>query len=298
MNGIINLLKPPGISSNFAVNAVKRICGAVKAGHAGTLDPGAAGVLPILLGRTTKLSNYLMSGTKTYIAEMILGISTDTLDSYGHITLREEVPLISEQLLTETLLKYTGNIKQKIPAFSAVKQNGRPLYKFAHKGIEVNTPIKNIYIDGVELLYTNNDKFIFKITCQKGTYIRSLISDIGKSLGTCAYTSFLLRTDTGCFNINNSVTLDELSGSSSLHDFLVSPERALSSMESVVLPEYLFDIVLSGSPIDLHRTNLHVENNLMYKIFCKDTFVGIGERVNEYLKMKTMYYIKSNNANS
>jgi len=210
MDAIVNLLKPPGISSNTAVNIVKYIYGAKKAGHTGTLDPSAAGVLPVCLNGATKLCENLMNSKKVYIAQITFGIATDTLDSTGKvIDVCENVNVAKEQL-SAVLPKFLGGITQITPKYSAAKQNGVPLYKLARQGRKIEDKPRNVRIDKIEILGQTGNKATLRIECGAGTYIRTLCEDIGKELGLPAYMSFLIRTGTSGFDIEDSYTLSEL----------------------------------------------------------------------------------------
>lgn len=211
MDAIVNLLKPPGISSNTAVNIVKYIFNAKKAGHTGTLDPAAAGVLPVCLNNATKLSEKLMNSKKTYIAEITFGIATDTLDSLGEVTDIKEDASVSHERLLSVIPKFLGEITQITPKYSAAKQNGVPLYKLARQGREIEEKLRCVKIDSIELLnQPGKNKFILQIECGKGTYIRTLCQDIGQELDLPAYMSFLIRTQTSGFHIEDSYTFSEL----------------------------------------------------------------------------------------
>ncbi len=207
---IVNLLKPPGLSSNTAVNIVKYIYGAKKAGHTGTLDPGASGVLAVCLNESTKLAESLMDSPKTYIAETYFGISTDTQDSYGKVLECCEVNVSAEDI-TGILPDFLGDIQQITPNFSAVKQNGVPQYVLARKGKEIIPKPREVTIHSITLLsQTAPNRFLMEVSCSKGTYIRTLCEDMGKKLGIPAHMSFLLRTQTSGLTIENAKTFSEL----------------------------------------------------------------------------------------
>lgn len=210
MNGIINLLKPSNMSSNQALGHVKRITRLKKAGHSGTLDPEAAGVLPVFLGRATRVVEYAMDGEKEYIAEVHFGIQTDTQDAQGRIV-KQSLKRVNEQDVRAYLQQLPGEHLQTPPMYSAIKQNGVPLYAMARKGMETEIPQRKITIRETEFLAcTGDQRFLFRIVCSKGTYVRTLCQDMGTALHTCAHLSFLLRTRTGGFSIAQSITLQEL----------------------------------------------------------------------------------------
>lgn len=291
MNGFINILKPPGPSSAQIVGAVKKMFGIKKVGHTGTLDPAAAGVLPICIGRATKFSDYVMNGEKEYIAEISFGFKTDTLDSLGRIVARNERVNISKSQLLNEISSFIGEIEQIVPAYSAVKYKGMPLYKTAVKNQITNRPSRKVIIKNIDILSGSNNRYLLKIECSKGTYIRTLIDDLGEKLNTYAYTSFLLRTKSGNFSIENSYTLDELQDNSDKNVFLISVSDALSFMPKLVLKDYLFSIATTGSPIDIKRANLSIDADTDYRVYCNNIFLGVARSDGNELKFKTFYYI-------
>ena len=214
MNGVINFLKPPGMSSNGAVVYLRHLLGA-KTGHAGTLDPGACGVLPICVGKATRISSYLMSGNKEYIAEVTFGVSTDTGDSYGRITAQSSAPLPKQQQICTALQGFIGCITQQTPAYSAVKQDGVKRYQRARLGLELKPKLREIEVFEAEYLGQTSEKaHRIRIVCGKGTYIRTLCEDLGQSLGLPAYMSFLVRTRCADLGIETAFTADELTAAS------------------------------------------------------------------------------------
>lgn len=209
MNEIILVNKPKGITSRDVVNKISKILNTKKVGHNGTLDPLATGVLVITTNKYTKLNNLLSSREKEYIAEVKVGIETDTLDITGNIIEKKEEHLDINKL-EETLKKYKKTYMQEVPKYSAVKVNGKKLYEYAREGIEVTLPKKEVTIKEIELISYKEDSFIFKTTVSKGTYIRSLIRDILKDMNLIGTMNNLTRTKQGIFNIENSNTLEDI----------------------------------------------------------------------------------------
>ncbi len=283
MNGVLNILKPPAMSSGQAVGALRRLTGIKKVGHTGTLDPGAAGVLPICVGRATRIADYIMNGEKEYIAEATFGMATDTLDSYGSVV-QTGGRSVGRAELEEIVPRFCGEIEQYAPMYSAVKQNGQPLYKLARAGMTVEKPPRTVTVYGIELLGHEGDSFLLKICCSKGTYIRSLIADMAAELKSCAYTSFLLRSKSCGFDVEHAYTIDELQNEKTLAKAIVSPEAALDFMENVTLPEHLFPIVDSGAAIDLGRVRISVPDGNV-RVYCNGVFMGVGARAENMLKM-------------
>lgn len=211
MDGILVINKEKGYTSRDVVNKVSKILGTKKVGHTGTLDPLATGVLVLCIGKALKVVELLMDHDKKYIAKFKLGIDTDTLDITGKVLNTCDKKVIKEDLLN-ALNKFQGLIKQEVPKYSAVKVNGKKLYEYARNNIEVKLPIKEVNIYKLELLDYNEDNMEVTIACivSKGTYIRSLIRDIGSSLGTYATMTELERTKLGIYDINNSYALSDI----------------------------------------------------------------------------------------
>lgn len=209
MKGVINVLKPPGMTSHDGVNFMRRLLQIKKIGHSGTLDPAAAGVLPIFVGKATKAIEFFMDDDKEYIAEMRLGVTTDTGDLEGNV--KDIRPIkVTEFDLKEALRQFTGEISQVPPMYSAVRYKGRKLYELAREGIVVERKPRRVKIYSLDLIDYSCESAILKVTCSKGTYIRTLCEDIGKVLGCGACLSCLIRTSSGAFNIENSFTLEEI----------------------------------------------------------------------------------------
>ena len=208
MHGLLILNKPKGMTSFSAVNAIHKLIG-VKAGHAGTLDPMAEGVLVVLLGKFTKKAKEFESSIKEYEAEITFGIETDSLDSTGKVTSRKEVDITKPQL-EEAMDQFTGEIEQIPPMVSAIHYKGKRLYELARQGIEVERAPRKITIHKLELKSFEKDRASFVVSCSKGTYIRTLCADIGTKLGCVAHMSKLTRIRSGDFSIDNALTLEQV----------------------------------------------------------------------------------------
>ena len=234
MNGIILIDKPKDYTSRDIVNIVSKKLQTKKVGHTGTLDPLATGLLVLCIGKTLKLSELLVSTKKEYIATMTFGIETDTLDITGNIVKRDsKTKKITTKDIETVLKKYTGKIIQEVPKYSSVKVNGKKLYEYARKGEEVALPKREVEIFNIEpLSEINNNTFTFKCTVSKGTYIRSLIRDIGVSLGTYATMSDLRRTKQGIFNIEDACTLEDIENNN---------YKILDAKEVLKLPKVIVD---------------------------------------------------------
>ena len=210
MDGVFNVLKPPGMTSHDVIGFLRRALNTKKIGHGGTLDPDAAGVLPVFAGAATRLLSYAMEGRKQYIAEFTLGEQRDTGDDSGTVVKNMPVPELTVAQLQEVLQGFLGQQLQMPPMYSAVKINGQKLYQLARKGVEVERQARPIEIYKLELLDFTSTKFTVAVECSKGTYIRVLGEDIATALGTCGTMSFLLRTQVGSYLLNEAHTLQEI----------------------------------------------------------------------------------------
>ncbi len=297
-NGAINVLKPSGLTSSDVVVRLKRILGQKKVGHTGTLDPGAAGVLPIVVGRATKISDYLMGGEKVYLAEITFGAATDTLDSYGKVLrISEKRPQVRSEALLEAAAAFVGKQWQQPPMYSAIKQNGQKMYELARKGQQIDIPKREVEIYDIELVNrTGAYSYLLKIRCSKGTYVRTLISEIGQHLGELSYTSFLMRAQTGNFYVQDSWTLEEIEECVKMKNrgFLTSVEKALEAVEELVLPDDQFKKILNGCRISLSQVQKKVQPEKMYRIYCRGELIGLGGMVAGAIKLNTMLLDREN----
>ena len=230
IHGVLNLNKPPKLTSRQAVDCVKRLLNVKKAGHGGTLDPDATGVLLICLGDGTKLFEALQAGTKEYEGTFTLGITTDTLDANGQITKITDTSQITPDQIRSVCQQFVGEIEQIPPMFSAVKHKGKPLYKLARRGLEVKRRSRQVFIESIELLSLNIPEVRFRVVCSKGTYIRVLAADIGAALGCGAHLSELIRTRSGVFKIEEAHTFDSLERTSECAYQAVTPIETVDDM--------------------------------------------------------------------
>jgi len=259
VNGVLVVDKPGGVSSALAVDRVKKALRAKRVGHAGTLDPIATGVLPICVGEATKLAGYMLAEDKEYIAEAVLGVETDTLDRAGAETARAEVNVTRDQVLA-ALAARTGEHDQIPPMFSAIKQGGVRLYHRARQGEEVERPPRRVRIDRLELLELDLPRIRIAIACSKGTYVRSLIADLGRDLGCGAHMAELRRTRAGIFTIEMAQRLDSidpsrmvpLSHATQLRKVMTPPELVQKIRDGLKLPVELFaDVPPEGERFQL-----------------------------------------------
>ncbi len=274
LNGILVLFKPKGYTSHDAVNVIRKILGTRKVGHTGTLDPNAEGVLPICVGKSTKACDMITFSDKEYVAEVKLGITTDTYDMWGNV-LTECVPDVSYEDLKSALTKFEGTISQVPPMYSAIKQNGKKLYELARQGIEVERKPREITVYECELLDFKGDTFKIRVRCSKGTYIRSLCHDIGELLGCGACMTSLVRTASSVFDINEAMTFDEISQKAEEN----GRESVLSCVDRIFMdyPEYKVNDVVKARLLNGAYSRVNIEVGT-YRIYDrKDIFVGIAK---------------------
>ena len=248
-DGIIVINKEKGFTSHDVVNVVRKTLGMRKVGHTGTLDPEAEGVLPICLGKGTKVSDMLMFSDKEYIAGVKLGISTDTQDIWGNVLATSD-KAVSREELEKVVNSFVGEITQVPPMYSAIKVNGKKLYEYAREGREVERKERKVTIYGIDIL-SFDDEIKIKVACSKGTYIRTLINDIGKALGTYACMDSLVRTKSSVFSLKNAVTLDKLKtyaeeGTAGEH--IMSIDSVFESYPAIYLDDEQTFRITNGAP--------------------------------------------------
>ena len=241
MDGFLNLLKPPGMTSHDVVKKIRKLVPAVKVGHGGTLDPDAAGVLPILLGKATRLSSYILELSKLYRAELQLGITTDTEDSSGTITERKDVPVLSVSDIEKVFKLFQGEIQQIPPMYSAVKQKGKKLYQYAREGKNVERSPRKVMIYSLKMIeFYPPSRILFEVECSKGTYVRTLCSQLGDFVGCGGHMSFLLRKRVGVFSIQDAHTMDELiefHRNNRIAEFLLPLDYPFQESDKLILEE-------------------------------------------------------------
>ena len=257
MDGFINVLKPPGMTSHDVVNFFRRLLGIKKVGHTGTLDPGAAGVLIICLGSATRLAGYLIDDDKEYRAEITFGIATLSGDAHGEVTGEKDASGLSEDEVRSVLPHFLGKITQVPPMTSAIKINGKKLYELARAGITVDRPGRVVNINSLEFISgtgwgTPHPRALLNLLCSKGFYVRSLCLDIGSALGCGAHMSFLVRTGSGPYKISESLTLEEimdLKMKNTLEEKVIDINQALSGLPAVIVKNGAVPAVRSGAKL-------------------------------------------------
>ena len=249
INGVVNVHKEAGMTSRDVVNVMSKFYG-IKAGHTGTLDPMATGVLPICLGKSTKIADRITAKDKTYIARVIFGSTTDTLDSEGEIT--QTLPFNADlEQVRAALQQFIGEIAQVPPMYSALRYNGRRLYELAREGQTLELQPRNVTIFKLELMEHSLPQYIdIYVECSKGTYIRSLCRDIGEALGSCAHMGSLVRTKSGQFLLEDALTLGQITEHQNPLDLILPPEKVLLDFKRIQLPRAVQGALENGNPIE------------------------------------------------
>ena len=279
MDGIIIINKPKNYTSHDIVRKAKKLLNE-KVGHTGTLDPNATGVLPLLIGKGTLLSKYLIEHDKIYEAVLKLGEKTDTADGEGKVLESQNVEqsILKKENIERIFNNLEGKQEQIPPMYSAIKLNGKKLYEYARKGIEVEVKPRTIEIYKLELIKIEDMEITFRVSCSKGTYIRTLCEKIAEELGTVGYMKELKRIQVGEFNIKDSITIEELENQEIVSNKFITIEKYFSNYENIVLNERKFQLFLNGVQLTYEL------KDGIYKIYKENEFIGIGTVKNKLLK--------------
>ena len=241
--GILNINKPQGLTSHDVINRIRRLIGVRKVGHTGTLNPLATGVLLVCVGQATRLIEYMQMGTKVYQATILFGKTTNTYDSEGKITAEHDPSHLTELSVCQALAKFVGTIEQVPPVFSAIKKDGVPLHKLARQGIHVEPKARMVHIDKIFLLNWHMPQATIEVTCQAGTYIRSIAHDMGQVLGVGGHLTDLIRTANGNWHVDTATSLDDVENAvnhNKLNSVLYPKEKGITHLPAMTL---LFDEV-------------------------------------------------------
>lgn len=288
MDGVVVLLKPPGMTSSNAVFDARKLFCEKRAGHLGTLDPAAAGVLPICFGRATRLFDLLVDKDKEYVFEIAFGVKTDTQDAFGKVLARDSRVVSAEQVRS-VLPSLTGIQDQAASIYSALKIDGKKMYELARAGEDVEPKTRSVQIDALELLLqTGENRFLLRAVCSRGTYIRSLCESIAERLDTIAYMPFLLRTRSGPFTIEQALSIGELESSKqegTLERAMISCEQAVSFLPEVRLPEDRRTPAKNGL-----ETNLKGLTNGYCRLYAGKEFLGVGLAEKGCVKLRIHLY--------
>jgi len=283
MNGIINVNKPNGISSNAVLTKIKRQFHISKIGHLGTLDPMATGVLPVTIGKATRLFDYFLKKDKTYLATFTFGKETDTLDAEGQV-IKQSTVLPKKEQIEEVLIEFLGEINQIPPQYSAKNVNGKRAYELARQNVSFTLSAKKVHIFEYTLQEQLNDStFTFFIHCSSGTYIRSLVRDLASRLNTVGYMSALVRLSSGQFKLVDSVNLDKLLYKN-LEEHIISLKTILNNFEVVNLDDNYYKDLINGVKIPYKKEG-------EFLLYCKNELFGIARVEEGILKVKV--YLKA-----
>jgi tRNA pseudouridine55 synthase len=271
VNGIVLLNKPEKITSNGLLQQVRRLYSAEKAGHTGALDPFATGLLPICLGEATKISGLLLDSDKAYIATLKLGEATDTADRDGEVVKIAPVSMLSEGMVEKVLNEFLGETTQIPPMYSALKFQGKPLYEYARKGIEIERPARKVVISQINLLALSASEIQFEVYCSKGTYVRTLGEDIAVKLGTVGHLIGLHRTQTGALTAQQMHTLEAISEDK--ETFLYPLDLPLQHLQALYLTEEQTHIIQHGGKLELEEPTTEI-----VRFYSPEgLFFGVGE---------------------
>ncbi len=282
MFGIINVYKPRGMTSHDVVSFLRRALHMKRIGHTGTLDPDAEGVLPVLVGKATKLSDLLMAEEKRYFAGVKLGVVTDTDDLGGEVIKTCDVSVTKEQV-EKAVSKFVGKIEQVPPMYSAIKVNGQKLYQLARKGVVTERKAREIEIYSLDIKDFDGDSFSLSVHCSKGTYIRALCRDIGEALGTGAAMSSLVREQSGMFTLQNAHTLDEITAAAengTVETLLISADDVLQDLMRVDADDETALKVKNGIRLRPEQLGINmVEEGTLVRVYHENTLICIEKAV-------------------
>lgn len=293
LKGILNVNKEKGISSARVVSLVRRALNMKKVGHTGTLDLEASGVLPIVIGKATRVSDYMMTKDKVYETELILGAKTDTLDAAGEIIEKSDKEVTREEFL-QAMKTFKGEIEQIPPMYSALKVNGKKLYDLAREGIEIERKKRKVNIYDIELLDFAFPKATIRVTCSKGTYIRTLVDDLGEKLGSLAYVNELARVRVGDFDIKDAIKSEDLLEipKEELIKKLYPIDTALKDFDKIILDRKYLDNLVNGQIVEVDKTY-----GKIIRVYAGDDFIGLGNNFSQdgknFLKMEKVFYERS-----
>lgn len=291
MIGVLNVYKPQNMTSHDVVAIVRRALNTKKVGHTGTLDPMATGVLPICIGRATKLVDTFQSDRKTYLAEITFGLKTDTEDIWGQVLQQEDVHLKAEAI-KEAIESFLGEIEQVPPMYSALKVNGKKLYELARAGKTVERQARRRTIYHIEVIEIKEKTARFYVTCSKGTYIRTLCVDIGKKLNTLAIMSSLERTETGSFHKDTAISIEAIK-SGKWQNALMTVDQALAIDKKVRVSQKAKELLQNGVKIDLMRyVDFNLEENDSILVYYKDEFLALAKYKEEKVIVDILFAIK------
>lgn len=286
ISGFVNIIKPTGMTSSDVVVKIKKILQTKKVGHLGTLDPAASGVLPVSVGRATKFFDYFLNKDKIYIAEVYFGKLTDTLDSYGEVLEKNTLP-VSYNMIESVLSKFTGEIFQTPPKYSAIKINGKKACDLARENKNFEIKPRKINIYSIKLIREiENNRFLFKVHCSAGTYIRTLFNDIASAFNTFATTEAIIRVKSGYFDMETAITINELEQTKKV----LSVQEIFSTAKTIDVNEDHAKKLINGVSVRVKELNANIDNNAEFFAKQNDKLIGFYKNENGMTKQIVYLY--------
>jgi len=276
LNGVLLLDKPPGVTSNGVLQKVRRMYGAKKAGHTGSLDPSATGMLPVCFGEATKLCGYMLDAEKTYTVTALLGITTDTEDADGTV-LTTEVPSITEQQMRDAVKSFHGEQMQRPPAYSAIKKQGVRSYKLAREGVEVELEPRPVNVKEIELTEFSGTTFSLELRVSKGTYIRSIVRDIGEHFGCGAHVTDLRRLAVSPFDNNIMFSLEDIQSAENADELLLATDQVIADWRAITINDDTAFRFRNGSRPEYDEITANTAEELFRVYNASNSFLGLGK---------------------
>lgn len=289
MNGILNVYKNRGMSSFDVVRKIRFLAHEKKVGHTGTLDPEATGILPVALGKATKIIDYIMNSSKTYDVKLVLGKKTTTYDLEGEVLYEKDASCVKEEEAMKIVLSFIGEYDQIPPMYSALKKNGVRLYDLARQGIEIEREARRITIYDITNIKIDIPYISMTVCCSKGTYIRSLCYDIGEKLNVGATMTMLNRCATSVFKQENSINIEDLT-EENIENHLITIEEALKDFPKLIIENSFTKLLINGVNVfDRRLTNEKIEKNILYRVYNNDgLFIGLGKQEDRGFKIEKL----------
>jgi len=276
VNGVLLLDKPSGVTSNGVLQKVRKMYGAKKAGHTGSLDPSATGMLPVCFGEATKLCGYMLDAEKTYTVTALLGVTTDTEDADGEVLTTSEVPSITEQQMREAVNSFHGEQMQRPPVYSAIKKDGVRSYKLARDGVEVELESRAINVKEIALTKFSDTTFSLKLRVSKGTYIRSIVRDIGEHFGCGAHVTDLRRLAVSPFDDNAMFSLEEIQSAENADELLLATDQVIADWRSIIVNDDTAFRFRNGSRPEYNEIKANTAEELFRVYNAGNKFLGLG----------------------
>ena len=277
LNGVLLLDKPPGVTSNGVLQKVRRMYGAKKAGHTGSLDPSATGMLPVCFGEATKLCGYMLDAEKTYTVTALLGITTDTEDADGTVLTTTEVPTITELQMRDAVKSFHGEQMQRPPAYSAIKKQGVRSYKLAREGVELELEPRPVNVKEIELTEFSGTTFSLELRVSKGTYIRSIVRDIGEHFGCGAHVTDLRRLAVSPFDNNIMFSLEDIQSAENADELLLATDQVIADWRAITINDDTAFRFRNGSKPEYDEITANTAEELFRVYNASNSFLGLGK---------------------